>query len=96
MGIEYKLRVETSDEQTFDGILRQGPFFANFDAQYGFYNFRHPSNTHSTQMPDLVAAIECDGIYICDKGSKQVAEEVMVFLKASLERMFGPVSLEEL
>jgi hypothetical protein len=96
MGIEYKFHVDSFDRQKFDNILRRGPFFSDYDPEYRLYNFRMASNTDSAVMPNLVAAIESDGLYVCDNGGSNLTEQVINYLKASLEGELGQLRIEEI
>jgi hypothetical protein len=79
-----------------DDILRRVPFFSDYDPDYRLYNFRLASNTDPAVMPNLVAAIERDGLYACDNGGSDLAERVITHLKASLEGELGQLRIEEI
>ena len=96
MGIEYKFHVNSFDTQKLDDVLRRGPFFSDYDPDCRLYNFRNASNTDPAVMPDLVAAIESDGLYVCDNGGSDLAERVLNYLKASLEGELGQLRIEEI
>jgi hypothetical protein len=89
MGIEYKFYVNNFDTRKLDDILRRGPYFSDYDPDYRLYNFRMTSNTDPVVMPNLVAAIEPDGLYVCDNGGSNIAGRVINHLKASLEGELG-------
>jgi hypothetical protein len=96
MGIEYKFYVNNFDAQKLDDILRRGPFFSDYDTDFRLYNFRMASNTDPVVMPNLVVAIEPDGLYVCDNGGSDSAERVINYLKAFLEGELGQLRIEEI
>ena len=96
MGIELKLRLTNSDPQRLDAILRQGPFFSDYDSEYQMYNFRGDAESEPGKMPDVSAAVEADGLYVCENASSDIVEEVTAYLKRSVEAAFGYLDIEEL
>ena len=96
MGIEYRLQAKSASPLRLDALLRSGPFFTDFNAEYSIYNFRLKPTDHRNEMPDIAASVELDGLYLCAYGRSDVAKEVIEFLKTSLENEFGEASIEEL
>jgi hypothetical protein len=96
MDVEYKFHLNSFDKQKLNDILRRGPFFSDYDPDYRLYNFRLASNTDPVVMPNLVAAIEPDGLYVCDNGGSDLADRVINYLEAFLEGELGQLRIEEI
>lgn len=96
MGVECKFYVNNFDTQKLDDILRRGPDFYDYDPDHRLYNFRMASNTDPVVMPDLMVAIEPDGLYVCNNGGSDLAERVINHLKTLLEGELGQLRIEEI
>ena len=99
MGKEYLLRFtfQNHARPALDTLLRETPYFSDYDSDYHLYNFRTQPPLELPQMPDLYAAIEHEGLYVCEFGEDAaVVETVINYLEAALRTQFGEVTLEDL
>lgn len=95
MGIEYKIRFFNKDARKLDAMLRQAPFFSDYDANFKLYNYRHDPDKDLDVMPDAHAAIEADGIYFCDNCGK-ISSIVLEHLKTIASQRDGGAITSEL
>ena len=90
MGYEYKLDFEVRDPNGVEVCLRRVAGFEVFDSTHGLYTFRRLS---TGAMPDAHAAIEKDGVYLCDNGG---ARAIVDDIRASLAIYTFGAALREL
>lgn len=95
MGIECKIKFTVNAAENLDAILRQSPFFSDYDVTYKLYNYRNEPNQDLLIMPDAHAAIEPDGIYFCDNGGK-ISKIVLDHLKRTASQKYNNIMVEEL
>jgi hypothetical protein len=100
MGIEYEIHFHYDDPQQLDTLLRQAPYFSDSNEDYRLYNYRDPHNPPTSELndvPDVHAAIEPYGIYLCDNGgAREVARQVLEYVQRTAEQTFGNVQTTEL
>jgi hypothetical protein len=100
MGVEYEIRFHYEDPEQLDTLLRQAPYFSDCNEAYRLYNYRDPENPPTSELndvPDVHAAIEPYGIYICDNGgAREVARQVLDHVQRTAAQTFGSIETTEL
>jgi len=71
MGIEFRVELKLPAPEEVDAALRGFPYFARFEDEYAFYEYRVPSNMDSTRMPQVLVAIPEWGLYVCNNGREE-------------------------
>jgi hypothetical protein len=100
MGIEYEIRFQYDNPDQLDALLRQAPYFTDCNEDYRLYNYRDPDNPPTSELndvPDVHAAIEPYGIYVCDNGgAREVARQVLDYVQRATTQTFGSIETTEL
>ncbi len=95
MGVEYKIGFLVEDAQSLDAMLRQAPFFSDYDENFKLYNYREDLSKDLFVMPDAHAAIEADGIYFCGNCGK-ISSVILEHLKRAASQRYGSTVVVEL
>ena len=93
MGYEYliKVRLTTTEKQELTALFKNKPTFS--DTTDGIFEFKSESST--SQMPDLLTAIQEEGIYVCQNLTSE-AWNCLEDLKAYLQAHNKTIAVEEL
>ena len=80
MGYEYRLEFDLPSHAQADKLLRGIAGFEEFSEEFQSYSFRRES---TDPMPDVTAAIEASGIYLCSHGgSLAIVKEIQTAFAA--------------
>jgi hypothetical protein len=80
MGYEYRLEFGVPSRAQADELLRGIAGFEGFSEEFQSYSFRRDS---TDPMPDVTAAIEASGIYLCSYGgSMDIVKEIQAAFAA--------------
>lgn len=96
-GYLFRFHFPTHARPTLDALLREAPYFSDYDPDYHLYNFRSRPPVQLPQMPDLYAAIEHEGVYVYEFGGEfEVIEAILNYLETSVKARFGEVTIDDL
>lgn len=93
MGIEYFIEIPDLNSDLIEKILRSSPFFRMQYELNDKTNYEFRLELNNEEMPNTVAIIEDNGLYICDFGC---SEEIMRLLLNEIKLQYLDTELKEL